>query len=206
MANVAVIILAAGESKRMGSSKQLLHFQGVTLLDRALTAARGTNSEQVLLVLGAQFEKLAATVTGDNIQIVNNGDWKEGIASSIRIAVENLAEDIDAALFLTCDQPLVDAELLSTIIATYESTKQAVVASDYGTPGVPALFARELLPDLLALSGDKGAKSVILANISCLVSAPQAQYDIDTQKDIERLEELFETTTVIKTVGTAQKR
>ncbi len=195
MAKVAIAILAAGESKRMGCSKQLISFQGLTLLQRALIAAKGAQPEQTIVVLGARYDQLAATISGENEVIVYNGNWIEGIASSIRTAVENLAPDIDAVLFLACDQPLVDAELLRTIIETYETTNSPVVASDYGTPGIPALFAREIFPQLLGLRADRGAKAIILANTSCLVPAPQARYDIDTNDDIERLEQLLSKTT-----------
>ena len=121
-----------------------------------------------------------------DVSVLLNHNWQEGIASSIRVAVENaIARHADGILFTTCDQPFVDSALLASLADAFKETSKSVVASFYGTPGIPAVFSKDKFSELLLLAGDKGAKRLILESDPHLIIAPLAQYDIDTEKDLE---------------------
>jgi molybdenum cofactor cytidylyltransferase len=187
MNKIAIAILAAGQGTRMRGVKQLALFEGETLLSRALKTATNSRVGDVFIVLGHNGNELARHV-GSTVTILRNKAPEEGIASSVRTATDAISNlDHDALMFMTIDQPFVDAELLRTLSSVFSSTRKSVVASKYGTPGIPALFAREKFPDLLSLKGDKGAKQLIVASDAHLVDAPLAKYDIDTEQDLESL-------------------
>ena len=139
---------------------------------------------------------MRAELAGLDIAIVENPDWAEGLSTSLRAGLDALdppdarGSPVDAALFTTCDQPLVTAATLRALVATYDATRPPVVACAYaGVVGVPALFDRSLFAELRALRGDAGAKRVIESHRADLVTvpAPEAALDVDTALDARRL-------------------
>ena len=156
---VVAIVLAAGFSRRLGRPKQSLVFEGETLLERATRIAREVADDVIV-------------VTREN-----NPDAEEGMASSIRVGVTLAGRD--ARLLITlCDQPLVTAEHLRALIAI----DAPIVATGYaGIAGVPAIFAPELAPELLALRGDRGARAIIEKLGAKVVSFEGAAFDVDVE-------------------------
>jgi molybdenum cofactor cytidylyltransferase len=182
---LGIAILAAGAGQRLGGKKQSTIFEGETLLARAVRTALESKVGRVNVVLGYDVEKFIPVLPKD-VSISINQNWQEGIASSIRLAVESaISCECDGILFTTCDQPFVDSNLLISLAHEFEKTSKLVVASFYGTPGIPAIFSKEKFAELLLLNGDKGAKRIILDSDPHLIAAPQAQYDIDTEADLE---------------------
>jgi molybdenum cofactor cytidylyltransferase len=185
---VAAVVLAAGASTRLGELKQLVTLAGKSLLERAVSAAREASCKPVIVVLGAAHgEILAHGALGDAVPVINH-EWQEGMASSIRLGMQTLgsiAKDAEGVLLMTCDQPAVTAAHLSRVLA-----KQEVNASRYaGRNGVPAYFPKKYFGELLSLSGDAGARSL-------LAQAPfeelqHGELDIDTPEDFARACELF---------------
>lgn len=187
MPEVAIVILAAGESKRMGRPKQLVQIVGESLLNRAIRTALESKIGEVHVVLGSGVQELASLVPS-SVQIIMNSNWQEGIASSIRMAV-SANKEMDAILFMSCDQPFIDSSLLRKIYTAFQTESREVVAALYGTPespGIPALFANSKFEELLRLTGDRGAKKIIVENDAFLISAPEADFDIDTEEDLAR--------------------
>lgn len=185
----AAIILAAGESSRLGRPKQNLLFQGQTLLNRTIDAAKGSNCDPVIVVLGANAEKI--TPIKDVITLYNK-DWIEGMASSIRTGINGINGDfsVHRAIILLCDQPFVSAELLNSLIGMYKQTGKPIVACSYKrTMGVPALFDRTLFGELLSLQGQQGAKKIFKAYVNQVVIVPfeKGSIDIDTPDDYHQL-------------------
>jgi molybdenum cofactor cytidylyltransferase len=203
-------VLAAGASTRLGTPKQLIAYEGRTLLRRAVETAleaaapiaAGTQGAppparcRVVVVLGSQAGRMRAEVAGLDVTVVENPAWEEGLSTSLRAGLDALdppgavESHLDAALFTTCDQPSVTAATLRAVLAVYDATRPPVVACAYaGAVGVPALIDRFLFAELRALRGDTGAKRVIKSYGAELVTvpAPEAALDVDTALDARRL-------------------
>ncbi len=186
---VAALVLAAGGSARLGQPKQLLRFQGQTLVRRAVEAARAAGCFPIVAVVGRDHEAIAAELRDSPAEIVPNDSWKRGLGSSIRAGVKALRAS-PAIIILACDQPFVDAHLLEQLIRAREETGKSIVASAYaGTLGVPVLFAQEHFAELLSLRDAEGAKSIfsIRPEAVASVSFPAGAADIDQAADYARL-------------------
>jgi molybdenum cofactor cytidylyltransferase len=188
--NVYALILAAGKSARMGRPKQLLRWQGRTLLERAIDSADRVLPERVIVVLGAHAESIQSAINLDAVKTVWNPHWQEGLASSIRAGIEALPASAEAVLIHLCDQPLVDAAHLTALLSSWQSEPGRIIASQYRlSSGVPVLFPAAFFNRLQALSGDKGAKPLLAEFDSCVLKVPfaGAELDIDTPADFEQL-------------------
>ncbi|HEU4888319.1 MAG TPA: nucleotidyltransferase family protein [Thermoanaerobaculia bacterium] len=178
---IGLVLLAAGGSRRFGSPKQLAVVEGETLLRRACRTAAQFPGRAVV-VLGAHAETLRAEVEG--VEIVINDDWERGIATSIHAGVRALA-DTDAIVIALADQPAVGLAELLSLVAKHEETGAPIVAAAYGnTIGVPALFHRSLFDELLALSGDEGARKLLRTRQVVTVAMSNAAWDIDQVEDL----------------------
>ena len=183
---VAAVILAAGGSTRMGRPKALLPVSGVSLLRRAVAAAVGC--DPVVVVLGAAADRVRPELDGLAVTAVENPDWEQGPGTSIRVGVR-AAGDADAAVFLACDQPLVDAAHICRLITAYRTGGRPMAASGYaGTVGVPAIFDRNCFPNLCALDPGAGAKKLLLlrADDVTVVPFPAGAIDLDSPDEYER--------------------
>jgi CTP:molybdopterin cytidylyltransferase MocA len=185
---ISAVVLAAGASTRLGEPKQLLVIDGESLLERAVRTAREAGCSPVVVVLGAAYvEVLGNSLLGDAVPVIND-EWKEGMASSIRLGVRTLgfiAKEAEGVLLMTCDQPAVTVQHLQRVMA-----KQEVNASRYAERnGVPAYFPKKFFAELMALSGDAGARG-LLAQARFEVLA-HGELDIDTPDDLARARELF---------------
>ena len=193
MARVAAVIFAAGESSRFGRPKQLLRLKNKSLVRRIVDAARDANCSPIIVVTGSGRNQVESEVAGTSSTVVHNASWKAGMGGSIRTGVQYLAEtepEVEAAMLLVCDQPLVEASVMRRLISLREQTQKPIVASSYATTfGVPALFDRSCFPELLALDGDSGAKTIILSNRDRVAELPfpGGAIDIDTVEDWEAL-------------------
>ena len=191
---VALLLLAAGASTRMGRPKQLLPYQGRTLLRHAAETAVASGCAPIALVTGALHEALVAEVSGLPIAVVHNPDWKTGMASSIRTGLVAVTTARPAAvLIMLCDQPLVTPELLCQLVAQQRQTQAPIVAAAYGdTLGVPVVFAQTMLPELLQLQGQQGAGQLI-ASLGAAVGQvlfPAGLLDVDTPEQYAALNSL----------------
>ena len=193
MEKVGIVILAAGSSSRFGDIKQLSSYEGKTFIRHAVSVGKMI-TDKMIVVLGANAEKIKKEIEDPDTNIVFNKDWQEGIASSIRSGLFALLEidhDTRAVIFLLCDQPFVSASLLNELISKFTKTKKKIIASTYqGTVGTPALFEKRFFADLLELKGQSGAKKIIEQNRdeTITVSFPLGYFDIDTKEDYEILQ------------------
>ena len=191
---VSILILAAGNSSRLGSPKQLVTFMGKTLIE-SITEVALSISEEVLIVLGGNADLILSKLERfeSEISIEFNPNWQQGMGSSISIGVEKLAEKSDLIIILLSDQPFISKVLLQDMLQTYANYKNPVVACVYNnTLGVPILFNKSVYPELLKLSGDKGAKSFLhlYENRISTVDFPEGIFDIDTIEDVENLKSI----------------
>jgi molybdenum cofactor cytidylyltransferase len=192
---VAAVVLAAGDSTRFGKPKQFALFQGETFIRRIVAAAIEAGCAPVVVVTGEDSTQITLELTGLTVSIAMNRRWSDGVGSSIGVGVRramDLAADLDASLLLTCDQPFVNAAVLTQLMQLRLTTGKPLIASAYATTlGIPALFDRSCFPDLLRLKGDSGAKGIILARPHDVASFdfPAGNIDINTAADYEKLDQ-----------------
>ena len=191
MGNVGAIILAAGGSSRFGQPKQLLSWQGESLVRRAARSAIGAGCARVSVVTGEARERIENELRGTSAVIVENPEWQRGLGTSIRCGLRQLVSahpELDAVVLLACDQPFVDANVIQSLIAQREKSRKPIVACSYaGTLGVPALFDRAFFEALLALADDSGAKALIEAHPANVaqIGFEKGAIDIDTPGDFQ---------------------
>ncbi len=189
----AAVVLAAGASTRLGVPKQLLRVDGETLLRRTVRAALEAGCSPVAVVLGPQAGIIFSDLNGLNAIPVVNANWRSGMASSLHAGLVEIARhdpERPNVLVLVCDQPAVTAEVVQSLLATHARQGKLITASAYAnTLGVPAIFSAAVIPELLALTGDEGARSVV-GRVPARVadfSFPGGATDIDTPEDARML-------------------
>jgi molybdenum cofactor cytidylyltransferase len=191
--NIGIVILAAGSSSRLGEPKQLLEFDGMTLLSHSIMEAANSNCSIVVVVIGANADFIAKEIDGDIVHIVANKNWDEGRSSSLRLGLKTLREidrKIDAAIFMTCDQPYISSSVLNDLISTHQQTGKPIVTSNYGeATGPPALFYKSFFFELMELKGDVGARKIIQQHGDQVTTVlfPQGKIDIDTKENYDTL-------------------
>jgi molybdenum cofactor cytidylyltransferase len=191
MNRVAVAVLAAGGSSRMGRPKQLLPFRGRSLLRHAAEVALAADCGPVVAVLGAEVERLRPELDNLPIGVVVNREWELGPGTSVRTAVDAVGANprVGALVFLLCDQPRVSAEHIRRLVEVHRATRMPMAASGYaGTLGVPALFSRECFLALRALDPAAGAKQLLARRPDTVAAVPfpDGEIDLDTPEDYAR--------------------
>jgi 4-nitrophenyl phosphatase len=197
MGQIAGVVLAAGGSTRFGQPKQLLDWQGTPLVAHAADVALAADLDPVLIVLGAHAESVRAALNDRPVHPVMNWRWADGLSTSVQTGLAMLPPTVDGALFIQCDQPLLTPDLLRRLVDRHEEAAAPIVhPSIDGRRGTPALFARSLFPELAAVSGDEGGRSLIerhqdqVATVE--VDDPDLLADVDTPDDYARLRERAE--------------
>ncbi len=201
---MAGVLLAAGEGSRFGRPKALVEFDGLTLAQRGADLLRSGGADPILVVTGAAPVQLSGT------HLVHNPDWRTGMGSSLRAALQalsgpaepaspdgpdssaSLARDVGAVVVALADQPLIGAEAVARLIAAYRTGATVAVAAYDGRPRNPVLLAREHWPDVIAMaSGDQGARPFLRARPELVTLVECADTgrpdDIDTPADLARV-------------------
>ena len=179
----AALVLAAGSSSRLGRPKQLLVYQGETLLHRAVRTALAAGYAPVVVVTGALDAALRHAVADLPCRAVHNPDWAAGMGASIRAGLAALGPAAPAVLVMGCDQPLVAAGQLAALVQRQQATGAPAVAAAYADAfGIPALFAATALADLRGIRPEQGAKPLLAryGPALALVPMPAAAFDVDT--------------------------
>lgn len=190
--NTAIIILAAGNSSRLGKPKQQLRLLNNTLLERSLQAALDSTAQTVVIVLGAYHEEIVTESELSSARIVVNPSWHLGMGSSIKLGMKELVkhEMPDRIILMLCDQPFVNGQLLTKLISTQQNTGKGIIACSYkNTIGVPALFDRRFFSFLLEMDDSGGAKTIIQRFPDERATIPfyRGHIDIDTDEDYHQL-------------------
>jgi len=188
MKSICIIILAAGESSRMGQSKQLLTIDDETLLHRAVKTALDTEADSVLVVLGFDHEKHKHALQDQPVEYVVNPQWQKGIGSSIKAGLDRLLQLkplTEGVIIMVCDQPFLTTTHLSQLISIFQKEKKNVVTSTYdGVEGTPTLFNRSLFDDIYKLADNEGAKKIISQSKSkSHVEFKNGSIDLDTPEE-----------------------
>lgn len=190
---IAGIVLAAGESTRMGQPKQLMLIGQHTMLQHVVGASVLSKLDALYVVIGHKADEVRASflnrkVINRKVTFVDNPDYKEGIGASVRAGVAALPPDADAAMFLLGDQPFLPRGLLNQLIS--RSTPENIVAPSFcGQRKNPTIFGRKWFPELLQATGDSGGRTIIEAHPEALELVELAADidDFDTPEDAKRL-------------------
>ena len=189
---ISAVILAAGRSQRMGSPKLLLDLSGRTLLHRVVENTRASRCEEIVIVLGAEAERVQAEAQGPGVRFVTNERYGEGMGGSLAVGIGALAPSCEAAVVLLGDQPFVGPAAIDALIAAYRQTGKPIVASRYGkVTGAPTLIGRRLFLEARGLEGDMGGRSLMRRYPELVVEVPlpdAVAVDVDTPQDLERAE------------------
>ena len=189
---VAGVLLAAGEGSRFGQPKALVELDGQTLAERGVNLLRAGGADPILVVVGAAPIELNGTHT------VYNSEWRTGMGSSLRAALQALAADpldgmhVGAVVVALADQPLVGSEAVARLIAAYRDGASVAVATYDGQPRNPVLLAREHWAEVIATAtGDQGARTFLRARPDLVTPVDCGDTgrpdDIDTPADLARI-------------------
>jgi CTP:molybdopterin cytidylyltransferase MocA len=190
--STAIAILAAGRGSRLGgdASKPLVEWRGKPLVRWAVDAALASFLRPVIVVVGYRGDEVRAALAPLDVTIVDNPEWEEGIASSLRAALTALApiDDVTAVAVGLADQPRIDPGVYEALTAV---GSEIVVPHYDGQPGNPVKLARSLWPEAMELRGDAGARMLmrdrVVAWIEC--TGMGSAVDVDTLEDLERLQQ-----------------
>lgn len=190
---VAALVLAAGGSSRLGRPKQLEKWGSTTLLGHVVDQVRRFPVDEVWVVLGADSEEIMKAVDLDDCGIVENPEWQEGIASSLRVGLDALIQTsrAEAALIVIGDQPNLDRRVVGEVVAAFAQSSLPVTIPKYRyTWGNPVMVDRSLWPRLMSLEGDEGAQRLFKAHpewVEEVWTDHLPPRDVDTEADLAEL-------------------
>jgi molybdenum cofactor cytidylyltransferase len=189
----AGVILAAGASRRMGEAKQLLPLRGRPLLEVAVAAACESTLDEVVVVLGASADAIAARVDFGRARVVVNPAYEEGMSTSLRAGIASLGSEITRAVVILGDQPDIDAALINRLLDAQEESRLPAAALSFdGLLHPPVVLARSMWTALDAIAGDVGLRALIRSHPESVFALPAERpgarpVDIDTRDDFEQL-------------------
>ena len=189
---VAGIVLAAGESSRLGVPKQLIPWRGRPLVWHAAQAARQAGLAPVVVVIGAWGDQVRMALEGEPVTLIENPVWQAGQSTSVRLGLAEVEAQAEAAAFLLSDTPLVTGELIQQLLHTHRQTLASLVAPRAGGRRAnPVLFDRRTFADLRELEGDQGGRALFERYEPAWVDWDESVLlDLDTTEDLQRLRAL----------------
>ncbi|MEW6299032.1 MAG: nucleotidyltransferase family protein [Thermodesulfobacteriota bacterium] len=189
---ISGILLAAGESRRMGRPKALLRYHGQTFLERGCAAFLAAGVDELVVVLGARADELrGAAPVHPAVRVVVNTRAFQGQLSSLMVGIGTLSPGSEAAVVNLVDHPLVTADTIRALITAFRVTPAPILIASYrGRRGHPVVFSAELYGELLAAPLDQGAKAVVRKDPTRVreipLDDPGILADIDTPEDYAR--------------------
>ncbi|HMT52734.1 MAG TPA: nucleotidyltransferase family protein [Saprospiraceae bacterium] len=194
---LAILILAAGGSSRLGQAKQLLPFGESTMLNRIVDVALQSKIGNIYVVLGASYDEVKSSIVDTSVHIIYNKNWKLGLSTSIVAGVNEILQQAPTTLgilIMLGDQVLIQYTHLNQLIEVFLDEKYEIVYSDYISDfGPPAIFGVKTFNELLSLEMDQGAKKLIKSDMYKVASViiQEGKYDIDTTSDYEQIKGLI---------------
>ncbi len=193
--HVTAVVLAAGRSTRMGRPKQLIEIDGLPLVAHAVRAAAASRLDEIVVVTGAEHERVAAAVqaVAPRCRVVENGDFALGLSISVRAGIAAAPDAAEAVAILLGDEPAVEAGTIDAVICAFEQSDALAARALYTDgaggqkPGHPVLIRRTLWGLVAELTGDEGARGLLAAAVDNVLDVPvnaPAPADIDTPADL----------------------
>ena len=192
MPKTAILILAAGESKRMGEPKQLLPYNNSTLLLHTIEQANSIKYADVFIVIGAHFSDVFKSIRGQKATILKNNNWEDGMGSSISKGVELIKKknNYDRVLVTLADTPLITQEHYEELISLSDETGKRIILTNYEEiSGVPAIFDKSLFNELSILADNEGARPVVIKYKKEVLEMTSKIpfFDVDTKEAYQKL-------------------
>jgi len=191
--STGILILAAGAAFRMNRPKMLLPFGSGSILSNILDEIRAIKPNHICLVTGYYHKEIVESIDISALLVVHNEHWREGMASSISKGVHEMTKkyhSLDSITIVVSDQPHLNRKLLTEMVAVRKKTKKGIIAAQYGkVKGTPVLFDKKYFHQLMGLTGDTGAKSILQDHLSdvAAIDFSLGAIDIDTAEDYEKL-------------------
>lgn len=154
--------MAAGGSRRLNSPKQLLKWQGDYLINHIVGTVSASKIDAVTIILGSNRDTIQPLINEQKVKFIENPCWESGLSSSIKCGVASLEDGVEGVFIILVDQPFITSDLLDEMITIFESTNAEIIAPRVGQRQCnPVLFRKSIFPELMQISGDKGAKSLL---------------------------------------------
>lgn len=188
---INAIVLAAGESKRMGQPKPLLRFNDKTFLEQVISVLKLSDVDRITVVLGAEAGTIKRSVDLSGTNVVINEDYAKGQLSSLIAAIEQIPEGVDAILVCLVDAPFITKEVVNSIINKFREMDSPIIVPVFNAErGHPTLFSKSLFSQLLTAPEDQGARAVIYSNEEKVLEVETSEkgilIGIDTPDDYRR--------------------
>jgi molybdenum cofactor cytidylyltransferase len=192
--NTTAIILAAGPSSRLGKPKQLLPWGGPTLLEKVVAQTLAWPVDSLWVVLGSGFEDILRSIDFGDAGVVENPEWEEGMASSLRVGLDVASRDpsTEAVFIVMGDQPGIDPAVVEALLEHQRTSDALAIVPKYRyVRGHPVLIARALWSRLMSLEGDQGGRDLLQAHpewVEEVIFEQLAPRDVDTSDDVKDLQ------------------
>ena len=188
MGEIWAIVLAAGESRRMGSPKMILPYEGMTIIEKVLENVLASDVEKVVIVLGSHREEIMKVIKRFQVQHCYNSNFKDGMLSSVKCGFEFLPSDFRAAMVFLGDQPMVETSVINQMINAYqESGKGILVPVFENKGGHPLMVDKKYFDEIINFDDPEGLKGLLRKHpddlLEVTAETPSVLSDIDTRED-----------------------
>ncbi len=188
MAEIWAIILAGGESKRMGSPKMLLPYRGATIIETVIQNIASSSVEKTLVVLGSDSDKILQVISGYPVIHCYNDAYKTGMLSSVKCGFAHLPDECLAALVFPGDQPMIGAKDINILVSAWRESGIGIVVPTFrGRRGHPLLIDRKYRKEIMTLDESEGLRALAMKHPGDLweieTDNPLILKDIDTEED-----------------------
>ena len=181
---ITALVLAAGSSSRMGSANKLIgEVAGTPLVRRAVNAALASHASSVIVVTGHQAQQVESLVAGPGVSVVRNPDYAKGLSTSLRCGIAALPADAEGVIVLLGDMPCIRAVHLDMLLERYTMQPGIIVPMKQGRYGNPILWPRLHFKEMQAITGDHGARELLLRHADQIVSVEMDTEAIFTDVD-----------------------
>jgi len=185
---ISAILLAAGESNRMGQPKQLMPFDHSTIVEVAIDNLLNSAVSETIVVLGYKSEEIRKTIAGKPIKIAINPDYQQGMSTSIIAGLKQVDKRARAVLIALGDQPFVNSQTITSLVEAFIANNRGILIPVYqGRRGNPVIFAIKYKGELLNLKGDVGGREIIKLHpndvLEVAVNCKGVLLDIDTMEN-----------------------
>jgi molybdenum cofactor cytidylyltransferase len=187
---ISAILLAAGQSKRMGKFKQLMPFENSTIVEQAIDNLLGSAVDEVIVVVGYMSEDVTKAIAAKPVKVVINPDYKQGMSTSIIAGLKSVHSRVQGVMLALGDQPLVNSQTINRLIKEFYNHDKGIAIPTYrGRRGHPIIFAIRYKEQLLGLSGDVGGRQITKDHpddiLEVAVDSEGVIADFDTKDDYQ---------------------